>query len=173
MTGSMPDRRISFQPLESGLMALAVSTDDSAVTHIAGSAAGTAAAVPDAPVWLSVPGALLKSGENLPTGTKMFARGMEKAEHVTLAFVPEGNRLAARLEVQCRSEEDAVLVSSQLASTTVTLRQMLEREHQNPGPADLAGVLAAGKFRSEGRTVFGYWPMERVFIETILGGGLS
>lgn len=173
MTGSTPDRRISFFPVQSGLMALAVGTDESAVVRMSGRPSGPAAEVPNAPVWLSVPGSLLKSGENLPTGTKMFAHGMEKAEKVTLTFAPEGSRLAARLEVRCRNEQDAVEVASQLSSATITLRQMLEREHQRPGPADLAGVLASGSFRSEGQTVFGYWPMERALVETILSGGVS
>jgi hypothetical protein len=170
MTGSTPDRRISFFPVQSGLLALAVSTYESAALDMTTSPSGPPEPVPNAPVWLSLPGSLLRSGENLPNGTKMFARGMEKAEKVTLAFSPEGNRLAARLEVHCRNQQDAVEVASQLSSATITLRQMLEREHQNPGPADLAGVLAAGSFRSEGQTVFGYWPMERAFVETLLGG---
>jgi hypothetical protein len=173
MTGSTPDRRISFVPVQSGLMAMAVSTDQSAALELTNSRPGPAAEVPNAPVWLSVPGALLRSGENLPTGTKMFAHGMEKAEKVLLTLAPEGKRLAARLEVRCLNEQDAVEVASQLSSATLTLGQMMEREHQKPGPGDLAGLLASGTFRSEGQTVFGYWPVERVFIETLLGGGLS
>jgi hypothetical protein len=169
MAGSTPERRISFFPIQTGLMALAVSTEEAAAVHISESPSGPPETVPDAPVWISVPGALLKSGENLPTGTKMFAHGMEKAEKVTLSFVPEGNRLAAKLEVRCQNPQDAIEVSSQLASATLTLKQMLEREHQTPGPADLAGVLAGGSFRSEGQVVYGYWPMERIFVQTMLG----
>jgi hypothetical protein len=176
MSGSTPDRRISFFPLQSGLMALAVSTYESAVLELTKSPSGPPAEVPDAPFWISVPSALLKSGQilqNLPEGTRMFTRGMERAEKVVLTFAPEGNRLAIGLEVRCLNEQDAVEVASQLSSATLTLRQMMEREHQKPGPAELAGVLAAGSFRTEGRIVFGHWPAERAFIETILGGGLS
>ncbi|MBZ5623108.1 MAG: hypothetical protein LAQ69_30955 [Acidobacteriia bacterium] len=170
MTGSTPDRRISFFPLQSSLLALAVSPDDSAVLDMTGSVPGPVPEVPSAPVWLSIPGSFLRSGENLPTGTRMFARGMEKAEKVTLTFAPEGSRLAARLDVRCRNEQEAVEVASQLSSATLTLRQILEREHQKPSPTDLAGVLASGSFRSEGRSVFGYWPVERAFVETLLSG---
>ena len=173
MTGSTPDRRISFFPVQSGLMALAVSKDEFAASEMSGHPSGPAAKVPDAPVWISVPGALLKSGENLPTGTKMFARGMEKAEQVTLTFAQDGSRYAARLEVRCSSQQDAVMVASQLSSATLMLRQTLEREHQTPGPAELAGVLASGTFRSEGLTVFGYWPLEEAFVKTMVGGGVS
>lgn len=170
MTGSTPERRISFFPVQSSLMALAVSPDDSAVTHMSGSPTGATLPIPNAPVWLSLPTSVLRSGDGLPSGTRMFARGMEKAESVIVTLGPEGNRLAARIEVRCRNEQDAVEVASQLSSTTLTLRQMLEREHQKPGPADLAGVLASGDFRSEGLIVFGYWPMERAFVETLLNG---
>jgi hypothetical protein len=169
MAGSTADRHISFFPVQSGLMALAISPEDTAAVHLTERPSGPPAEVPNTPIWLTVPGALLKSGDILPSGTRMFAHGMEKAEKLTLTFAPEGDRMAARLEVRCRNEQDAVEVSSQLAAATLTLRQMLEREHQKPGPADLAGVLAAGSFRSEGQTVYGYWPIERVFIETILG----
>jgi hypothetical protein len=170
MTGSSPERRISFFPVQSSLMALAVSSYESAVLQMSDSPSGPPVEVPNTPIWLSMPGSLLKSGENLPSGTKMFARGMEKAEHVTLTFAPEGSHVAARLEVRCANEPDAVMVASQLASATLTLKQMMEREHQNPGPAELAGILASGSFRSEGRMVFGYWPVERAFMETVLGG---
>jgi len=170
MTGTTPDRRISFFPVQSGLMAMAVSTYESAVLELTKSPSGPPAEVPAAPVWISFPGAFLKSGDILPEGTKMFTRGMDRAEKLVLTFAPEGNRLAAGLEVRCRNEQDAAEVASQLSSATLTLRQMIEREHQNPGPADLAGVLTAGSFRTEGRTVFGHWPVERAFIATILGG---
>ena len=174
MAGSTPDRRISFFPLQSGLIALAVSPYESAVLRLTENPpSGPDPELPSGPVWLSFPGSLLKSNESLPSGTRMFTRGMENAENVTLAFAAEGNRFAARVEVRCRNEQDAAEVASQLSSTTITLRRMLEREHQTPGPGDLAAVLASGSFRNQGRRVFGYWPIERAFIETILSGGVS
>jgi len=171
--GSAPERRISFFPVQSRLMALAVSPDQSAVLELQTTKSGATPEVPQAPVWISIPSSVLKSSANLPAGTRMFARSVEQAENVLLTFGPDGDRIAARLEVRCRDERDAVDVAGQLASATLTLQRMLDREHQKPGPADLAGVLAAGAFRSEGRRVFGYWPIERAFVESILSGGLS
>jgi len=171
--GSAPDRRISFFPVQSGLMALAVSPDQSAVLELQTTRPGPDPEVPSAPVWLSIPASVLKSAANLPTGTRMFARSLEQAENVLLTFGPDGNRIAARLEVRCRDEHYAADVAGQLAGATLTLKKMLEREHQKPGPADLAGILASGAFRSEGRRVFGYWPIERAFVESILSGGVS
>jgi hypothetical protein len=100
----------------------------------------------------------------------MFARGMERAETATLAFAPEGQGLAARLEVRCRNQQDAADMASQLTRTTSLLREMMEREHRKPDPADLSGVLAGGTFRNEGQRVLGYWPIERAFVQNVLGG---
>ena len=169
MQGSTPDRRISFFPLHSNLMALAVSPDDSAALRL-NTAGPPSAQKPDSPIWLSVPTAMLRSGENLPDGTRAFARSIGQAETVTLSFAPEGPRLAARLNVLCRSELDAADVALQLQRVTTVLREMIARENQKPNPADLSGVLTSGTFRPEGRRVYGYWPIERMFVENILAG---
>lgn len=171
MQGSTPDRRISFFPLQSNLMALAVSQDESAALRLESTAAGSNAGVPDAPVWIAFPGAALKSAESLPDGTRPFARAVERADSVVLSLAPDGKRLAAKLTVRSRSSQDATDLASQLSATTNLLRQMIAREHHTPNPADLSGVLTAGSFRSEGSQVFGYWPMERVFLENMLGSG--
>jgi len=48
----------------------------------------------------------------------------------------------------------------------------MERERQKPTPADLSGVLTSGIFRNEGRRVLGYWPIERAFVQSVLGPGM-
>ncbi len=168
--GSTPERRISFFPLQSQLMALAVSEDDSAALRLQQAAGGPDTELPEAPVWMELPVSLLKSGEGLPPGTRSFARTLENAESVTLSFVPEGQRLAAKLNVRCRSSQDASDLAAQLSRVTALLRQMIEREHHKPNAADLSGVLTSGSFRNEGARVFGYWPIERAFVENMLGG---
>ncbi|MGA2722274.1 MAG: hypothetical protein ABSG79_07645 [Bryobacteraceae bacterium] len=170
MTGSTLERRISFFPLRSNLMALAVSPDDSAALRLESAVSGPDPQVPAAPVWLSIPTSVLKSSDSLPEGTRMFASGMERAETVTLAFAPEGRGLAARLDVRCRDERDAADLAAQLTRTTSLLREMMEREHRKPDPADLSGVLTSGAFRNDGRRVLGYWPIERAFVQNVLGG---
>lgn len=170
MQGSTPDRRISFFPLRANLMALAVSPDDSAALRLNSPSAPSQPQPPDAPIWVSIPAAMLRSGENLPDGTRAFARSVGQAETVTLSFKPEDHRLAARLNVLCRNELDAADVALQLQRVTTVLRDMIAHENQKPNPADLSGVLTAGSFRPEGRRVLGYWPIERVFIENVLSG---
>lgn len=168
--GSRPERRISFFPVQSDLMALAVSQDESAALRMQNAAAGPPFELPRAPVWLSLPRSVLQSREDLPAGTRPFAHSMESADSVTLAFVAEGSRLAAKLDVHCPSSRDAAELATQLSRTTTLLRQMIEREHHAANPADLSGVLTSGSFRNEGARVFGYWPIERAFVENLLGG---
>ncbi len=169
MQGSLPERQISFFPMRSGLMALAVSPDRSAVLRLAASAPAPPAALPDSPVWISVPVGMVRSGESLPAGTRMFAHSLSEAESVTLAIAPDGQRLAARLDVLCRNEIDAADAALELTRVTGLLRQMIARENQSPNPADLSGVLAAGSFHSGGKRVYGYWPIERSFVEDLFG----
>jgi len=171
MPGSTPDRRISFFPVQSDILAMAVSPDESAAWGLSARGSTPGMELPDAPVWISIPRAVLRSGEGLPTGTRMFARSIENADAVTLSIGPDGQRFAARLNVRCRSESDAAAVAGQLEKTTALLREMIAREHQTPNPADLSGVLTAGSFRAEGTRVSGYWPIERSFLDNLLSGG--
>jgi hypothetical protein len=170
LEGSTPDRRISFFPVQSNLLALAVSNDDSAALRMSREASGPDPEVPGAPVWVSIPSAVLQSGDSLPAETRTFARSLARADSVVLSFVPEANRYAAKLSVRCRGGQDAADLASQLARTTALLQQSFEREHHVPNPADLTGVLAAGSFRSDGNRVFGYWPIARTFVDNLLGG---
>jgi hypothetical protein len=173
MAGSTADRRISFLPVRPNVMGMAVSTDESAALRLTapGSAPETALDFPADPVWIFVPPAMLKAADSLPTGTRMFARGMENAERVVLSLGTGEKNYAIRLNVLCRSAQDAVALAGQLHNVTVLLREMIEREHHTPNPADLSGVLCSGSFRSEGLRVLGYWPIERRFLQNMLAGG--
>jgi hypothetical protein len=171
MSGSARDRRISFFPMRDNLLALAVSTDEMAAKRMTGSAPGPDPELPAAPVWMRIPGSVLKAGEALPNGTRMFARTVDQADFVTLMFVPEGDRLAAKLDVLCRDDQVATAMAAELTRATGLLRDLIEREHATPNPADFSGVLTSGTFRGEGRRVVGHWPIERSFIENLLSGG--
>lgn len=170
MQGSTPERRISFFPVQPDFLALAVSDDDSAALRMSAAAGGPPADVPDAPVWVSIPPAVLESADGLPGETRMFARSLGRAESVTLSFVPEGNRFAAMLAVRCRNTEDASELAAQLARLTTVVREAFDSQHHAPNATDLTGVLTAGAFRSENSRVLGHWPIERAFVDNLLGG---
>jgi hypothetical protein len=172
MTGSTPERKISFFPLRPNLMGLAVGPDDSAAIDLQSNAMRRRVLeMPDAPVWISLPPSMLKKGDDLPAGTRMFATAMENADDVSIAIAPSGERFEARLTVQYRSERQAVALATQLGAITGMLREMIAREHQTPNPSDLSGVLTSGTFNHLGTRVLGSWPLEKGFVEGLLGGG--
>ncbi len=170
MPGSTPERRISFVPVQSGLMGLAVSPNPNAIYEISNPHPGPAPEHPNAPIWVAVSGSGLSSKRELPSGTRMFAHAMDQAEYATLALAPEGDKLSAKLNLRCRSASDASQIAAELNRITGMLRDMIAREHQAPNASDLSGVLTSGAFRAEGVRVFGYWPIQRSFLENILNG---
>jgi hypothetical protein len=169
VVGSTPDRHISFLPLRRDLMAMAVSTDQWAVNDLAAARPGPYAPMPEGLAWLRFPGSLPKSAANLPDGVSSFARIIENAPSVTVSFAPEAGRLAAKLEVLCRNPQQANDLAAQLAATTELARSLFAREHQTPNPADFSGLVTSGAFRTEGSRLLGTWPIERAFVQNLLG----
>jgi hypothetical protein len=172
MAGSAPERHISFVPVQANLMALAVSSDEDAALRMEGNeVSGEAANIPapDASVWLYLPPAVLKSPGQLPEGTALFARSVDEAKSVTIGFAPEGDHIAAKLNVLCKSDQDAIVTTAELSKVTEALRSLIGHAGKRPNPRDWSSVLASGKFENQGARVFGYWPIERPFVENILG----
>lgn len=174
MPGSTPERRISFFPVQSNLMALAVGSDSFAATRLATLQPDAVQPLetPRDPVWLSIPSDNLKTPDHLPAGTRLFATALASADKILLSLGPEGQQFEARLNVTCRTAEDAAALAGQLQQATSILRSMIARENQKPNPKDLSGVLTAGVFSQAGRRVFGRWPLQPVFLESITGGTL-
>jgi hypothetical protein len=172
LPGSTPARQISFVRLEAGLMALAVSPDAMAATRMsAKSSPAPAQEFPRQPIWLSVPAAALHKFEGLPGGTRILAKAMEDSENIVLSAGPQGKQYEARIEVTCRSDQDAAALGAQLERITTLLREAIAREKRQPDPNDLSGVLTGGVFEHSGRRVLGRWPIASGFLETLAGGG--
>jgi hypothetical protein len=172
MNGSTPERRISFFPLQSNLMALAVSPDSLAAARLGDLQRGAVQPLdpPSDPVWMSVPPDVLKAGEKLPAGTRMFTTALAAADKIQLSLGPERGQFAARLRVTCRTAQEAAALTVQLQHATTLLRDMIARENQKPNPKDLSGVLTAGVFQQSGRRVLGQWPLATGFLESLATG---
>ncbi len=169
MTGSAPDRQISFFPLQSSLMALAVSRDSQAVSRLQDESADRRPIeIPAQPVWMSIPPAVIRDRAALPEGTRMFTRGLENAADILLTIGPKGQDFELGLRVGCRSEQEAGALTEDFGRTTSTLRRMISRENQQPNPRDLSGVLTAGRFRQAGKQMIGTWPIQRIFLRELL-----
>ncbi len=168
MPGSLPERKISFFPLQSNLLAMAVSPNESAASRLNEPARdmGRVAMLPQ-PVWLSLPAATLQKSANFPVGTQLFAKAIEGAEGATISLAPLGKAIEAKLEVACSSPKEAAIIAEQFQKVTALLRKLIEKEKQKPNPGDLSGVLTAGVFHQENTHVIGRWPIERVFLENL------
>jgi hypothetical protein len=167
--GSQPSRRISFHKLRSNLLALAVSPDDMAAYQIARNATHVNPFSPDAPVWAMVPAAVLRESTGLPSGTQAFALALEKADRTIFSIAPDGDHLKVVVNVTCKNAEAASNLLVQLESTTNLLRRMLASENRTVNPQDFTAVLVAGTFRRDDRKVYGEWPLQRAFVESITG----
>lgn len=171
MTGSKPERIISFLPLRSEVMGMAVSPSPGAASLLRKASDRTRpVAAPAEPLWVSFPPSSLREFEQLPPGTRSFARAMQSADQVLLSLGADGEKLHASLLVDCRSETDARTLAAHLSKTTDLLRSMILREKQTPNPSDLSGVLTSGVFRQEGTRVHGKWPLGPGFLENMLSG---
>lgn len=168
MQGSTPDRRISFFPVNADVMALAVSADESAALRLsASSGAPLNFTAPDAPLWVSVPPSVLQSADALPVETRGFASTLARTDSVVLSLIPGTQRSVVKLSVGCRTPTDASDLAAQLTKLTALLRETFSSGHQTPNPADLTGVLAAGRFHNDANRVFGEWPLERAFLDNL------
>ncbi len=170
LSGSKPQRRISFYSLKSNLMAMAVSPDDMAAYQVVRNASRVNPFAPAEPVWMLVPSAVLKRSESLPSGMRAFAIALENAERIVFSVGAEGDHLQVGMNVTCSNPEAASALLVQLEGTTNTLRKWLAREHQRANADDLSGVLTAGSFRREDRRVLGQWPLQRAFVDSLAGG---
>ncbi|MGB9605960.1 MAG: hypothetical protein ACPL88_08795, partial [Bryobacteraceae bacterium] len=172
LTGSRPERRISYFPLRPDVMALAVSRDSSAALMLQRRhAASGGISLPAAPLWALVPAGKLASAERLPAGTRLFAKALSQSERLLLAVFPASNGLEVRLEVTCRSPQQAAVLLNQLRGLTEALREMIVREGHQPNPRDLSGVLTAGVFQQRGPQVIAAWPLRRPFLESLASDG--
>jgi hypothetical protein len=171
MQGSAPDRHISFISVQKQLIALAVSPEDDAALLMQGPEPPVGAVTlpsPDAAVWMYLPPAILKSPGQLPEGTVQFARSVNDARSVTVGFATEGERISARINVLCKSDQDALVTTAELAKLTDVLRSVIAHAGQRANPADWSGVLSSGTFENKGSRVLGYWPIERAFVQNML-----
>jgi hypothetical protein len=170
LVGSTPERHISYFPLQKDLMALAVSPDEAAFERMNAVDQRPDAELPNAPIWLIIPPAVLKSTSSLPTGTRLFAESLERAQSTLLWLNVAPNAFQLRMEVRCSSVGDAVQAASDLTRLTALLRRMIESEKQTPNPADLSGLLTSGSFHNEGTKVLGEWPITQALLENLVRG---
>ena len=170
MPASDKDRHISFYPLTTNVLALAVSSQLRGADMIGPNQWKNPPALPPEPVWISVPSPVFSKPDFFPAGTRAFLSPLAQTANVTFAMGPQGDRLQLRLEVACASPSAAAEMVQQFSSATDLLKKMIERDHLTPNPKDLSGVLVAGAFQQQNARVIGTWPVERGFITALASG---
>ena len=170
MPGSRPERNISFYPLQSNLLALAVSPAAAAALHIGPGQKIDRSAPGNEPVWMSVPPELFARPDIFPDAARSLIGPLVQATKVTLAAGPKDKDIELRLEVMCATPQAASDLAKQLSDATSLLKQMMEREKQTPDPRGFSGILTAGNFHQQESQVIGTWPVERGFMEALANG---
>lgn len=173
MPGSSPDRHISFYPIRSDVLALAVSKQERGVDAISAGQWKNPSSLPPEPVWISVPSYMFQDVSGMPSGTHSFLTPLAQAQEVMFAIGQQGARFQIRAEVVCASPQAANDLANQLMSATDLLRKMIARDHLTPNPRDLSAVLVAGSFEHKDRKVTGTWPIERGALEALSAGQTS
>ena len=165
---SAPGRWISFFPLTTRVLVLVSGPSQySGYDYQIPKRELNPAEVPPEPVWVMMPGRMLRDHDWLPAGTKAFARPLTGAERLVLAVSPSETGFEARLRVDCLSPAEAEALAGRLRAATELLRSLLSKERKQPNPRDLSGVLTRGEFRTVGDRVLGRWPLSMELIESL------
>ena len=168
MQGSTADRRISFLPLRSDTIALAVSTDDLAATRLTRIGAKVRDPLPAGPVWLTIPGVVLRQPGGLPPGLRVVFSGLVQADRVVFTAGTSAAGVEVHMDAACKSETDAQVLLSQLQNSVSLLKEAAARGHTDTSP--LSNVLMGGSFSQTGARVSGKWPLRKDVIDTMTDG---
>ncbi len=173
LPASQPNRWISFFPLRSDVMGLAISSDPSAAYMLLPRRGTPTVAIPAYSAWISLPQRTLADASSLPPAARLFAAALSAASRTVLGL--EGRpdtanhlRMDLRLDAQCDTPERAKQVENRLKELTGVVASILGRDHQAPRAGDLSGLLAAGTFARAGTVVKGTWPLRQEFLNSLL-----
>jgi hypothetical protein len=172
MPASQPGRLISYYPIRTDVLALAVSRDPHAAYIVGPGAWKMPPQIPLAAVWVSAPPYVFSDPNAFPTGSRSFLSPLAQALGTTFTLGPSADKKSfeLRMEVTAATAEDAAKLATQLTDVTDLLKKMLNRDKMKPNAADLSGVLVAGRFEAQQNRVTGSWPIERSFLDSLVSG---
>jgi hypothetical protein len=161
LAGSVPERRISFQPLGRRMMALSAGTDPMGAATIREHTSPPAFIPPSGPIWISLPASSFHAEPDSPPWLNVLFEALQGAQRavLTLEVRPSGFELV--LSAPCASRDKAKAIAGRLSSATADLKDLIARSRQAPEPSSPAAALSAGTFRAEQAVVNGAWPLNR------------
>ena len=145
LPGSQPERKISFQPIDRRLLALAAGADPMAAASIKKGASVPAFEAPSAPVWLHLPGSAFHAEPELPPGISAFLEALEGAHEALLRVEMSGGGFEIVLAAPCASSEKAKTIADRLSRATGTLKELVARSGKSPESASPAAVFWRGR----------------------------
>jgi hypothetical protein len=170
VAGSQPNRRISFYLLSPDVMAMAIGPDDFGAYQVASASGKAVVGVPKDPVWALIPAASLQSMDALPAAAKAYVPALQGAEQIVFSIgANPAQQLQLGVHVSCKDAPAATALVTQFEATTKALRDLLAHQQEKVDPADLSGVLVAGRFHRDERQVYGAWPIPKAFVDAIAG----
>lgn len=165
LPGSVPQRRISFEPLGRRLMALAAGSDAMGAAAIHEHASQPAFAPPSAPLWICLPASSFHAEPDLPPGLSAFLEALDGSQRAILTVELSTSGFSLALTAPCASGDRAKTIADRLTRATSTLKDLIARSGRAPDASSPAAVLSAGTFRVEQSVVHGVWPLSRAFFE--------
>jgi hypothetical protein len=164
-------RWVGFLPIQSDVLALAIGIDPNLVNQLKPFGRKFNMPLPPQPVWVSLSESLLKDPIDLPLPLRVFAISLQSAHPVVVsldaAAEGTGSAFKLQLDADCETEAAAKTIRSQWEIQTKMLKLELTREHHQPSPADLTGLLTAGSFQIVNRRFIGIWPVRMELLQTL------
>ena len=169
---SQPGKWLSFFPVRSDVVGVAVSADPNAAYELLPREGAPSQNTPEFPIWARVPRRIFDRPDSLPPAAQVLARALSPASIVTIGIAqpspaaPNGP-LDIRLIAACESELAANNVRDHLAQLTSGFRNLIA---SNPTPLntpDLARLFTSGAFRTEGQYVNGDWLISRPVFDSL------
>ncbi len=165
MQGSTPERQISWVRLKSGRLGMAVNLDPLAAAAFGEKAEAPPWPMPDAPLWLYLPGRFLDAPVGGPAWLTLAMEGMRGARWLLWSARPEANGLDLRLEIQCADAEKAGEMAGRWGGVLESLR---DAARQQGDQVSLPAILAEGTFQATGERAEGRWRIEWGRLEKLL-----
>ncbi|MGA8595294.1 MAG: hypothetical protein WB676_11180 [Bryobacteraceae bacterium] len=163
---------ISFFPVRSDIIGVAVSADANAAYELSPREGVPDLHPPDFPVWAEVPRRILDQPDSLPPAVQVLARALSSAASVTIGIsqAPSsgpGSALNIRLIAVCDSEIEANNVRDHLTQLTTMFRNLIARNQPPSTTPDLARLFTSGVFLTKGKNVDGDWIVPRPVVDSL------
>jgi len=167
---SKPGRWANFFPVQPDVIALAISRNSAAADLLRPPGRRVQEQPNGNPVWVRVAQSALKTPSSLPLPLRIFAVILQATDSVVLSLGPPRSGQAVfsvQLDAGFPNEPSADTARTQFEIQTKMLKLELAREHQQPNPADLTGLLTAGSFQVVKRHVIGSWPVRKDLLSAL------